>query len=172
MIWWLTEVLNPATKTQANEDLCLLSLNGPNIHTSVEFMEACWSPQIVCIILPANLSCIFQPLDVNFFNHLKVAYHTLKDKHQMESGSVGVPKGLFYRWHQQAWEKAADPRQIWSAWAKAHLYPRKEVRLGLMKAIPPPTQPPNRSPSLRAYPHGSLSRYQALEWQYQPNSIC
>ena len=141
-IWWLTEVFDPATRQQANGSLRLLFLDGPNIHTSVKFLQACWDRRIVCIILPANLSAIFQPLDVDFFNHLKLAYHAQVDKYQMGSGSVRVPKGFFYRWHQRAWAKAAHPRQIRSAWAKAHLYPWKEVQLSLLEHPPPPQAVP------------------------------
>ena len=137
-ICWLTDCFDPATRIRANGSLRLLLLDGPDIHTSVDFLEACWDRKIVCIILPANLSAIFQPLDVDFFNHLKLAYHAQVDKYQLGSSSVSVPKGFFYRWHQRAWAKAANSRQIRSAWAKAHLYPPAAVRAGLCEISPEP----------------------------------
>ena len=138
-IRWLNEVFDPATRDRAAGSPRLLFLDGPIIHTSVEFLEACWAANIVCVILPANLSAVFQPLDVDFFNHVKLAYHTQVDKYQMGSGHVSVPKGFFYRWHQRAWAKAATLRQIRTAWAKARLYPRREVTVGLTEAIPTDT---------------------------------
>ena len=99
-IWWLTECFDPATRNRAGNSPRLLFLDGPDIHTSVDFIQACWDRNIVCIILPANLRAVSQPLDVDFFNHLKLAYHAQVDKYQMGSGSISVPKGFFYRWHQ------------------------------------------------------------------------
>ena len=50
-ICWLTEVFDPATKNRANGSQRLIFLDGPVIHTSVDFLDACWDRQIVCIIL-------------------------------------------------------------------------------------------------------------------------
>jgi len=66
---WLTDCFDPATRDRANGSSRLLFLDGPDIHTQVDFLEACWARDIIPIILPANLSGIFQPLDVNFFTH-------------------------------------------------------------------------------------------------------
>ena len=150
-ICWLTECFDPSTRGRANGALRLLFLDVPDIHTSVEFLEACWSARIVCIILPANLSGIFQPLDVDFFNHLKLAYHQQVDEYQFGSTAVSVPKGFFYRWHQRAWAKAANTRQIRSAWAKAHLFPRQEVRAALSEVSPEP-QPTQTMPETPCCP--------------------
>jgi len=67
-IRWLKECFDPATRGRAGRSRRLLFLDGPDIHTSVEFLEACWDRNIVCIILPAHLSGVFQPLDVDFFS--------------------------------------------------------------------------------------------------------
>ena len=104
---------------------------------SVDILKACWDRKIVCIILPANLSAVFQLLDVDFFNHVKLAYHAQVDNFQMGSGSVSISKGFFYCWHQCAWAKAANSRHIHKAWAKARLYPPREVASGLLEAILP-----------------------------------
>ena len=66
-IRWLTKVFDPYTRDQANGTLPFLFLSRPDIHTSVNFLKTCWDCHIVCIILPANLSAIFQLLDVDFF---------------------------------------------------------------------------------------------------------
>ena len=67
---WLTECFDPYTKPCAGSNRQLLLIDGPKFHCSMEFIEACWSLDIICLLLPANLSAVFQPLDVDFFNHL------------------------------------------------------------------------------------------------------
>jgi len=104
---WLTDCFDPATRAHANGSSRLRFLDGPDIHTQVDFLEACWARDIIPIILPANLSGIFQPLDVNFFNALKLAYHQQVDDFQLGSTAPGVPKGMFYQWFQRAWATTA-----------------------------------------------------------------
>ena len=140
-IRWITDCFDPATKSRAAGSLRLLFLDGPDIHTSVEFLQTCWARKIICIILPANMSGIFQPLDVDLFAHLKREYHRQIDDYQQGSGAVSVPKSFFYRWHQRAWDKAATSRQIRSAWSKSFLYPRAAVTTGLLGLASEPQAP-------------------------------
>jgi hypothetical protein len=138
---WLTTCFDPSTRDRAAGASRLLFLDGPNMHTQVDFLEACWSRDIIPIILPANLSGIFQPLDVNFFNTLKLAYHHQVDDFQLGSSVPSVPKGMFYQWFQRAWATTAYPRQIRSAWAKAGLWPLDKLAMRAGTATPPPIGP-------------------------------
>ena len=137
VIRWQTEVFDPATKDRADGSRRLLFLDGPVIHTSVDFLDACWDRQIVCIILPANMSSVFHPLDVDFFAHVKHEYHRQIDDYQLGLSALSVPKSFFYCWHQRAWAKAANSRQIRSAWSKSFLYPRSAVSTGLGRISSP-----------------------------------
>lgn len=69
-------------------------LDGHNTHTQVSFLEACWDRNIVCVILPAHMSNIFRPLDVDFFNTLKLAHHQQVDSYQLSSTAASVPKSF------------------------------------------------------------------------------
>jgi len=111
-IRWLKECFDPATRRRAGRSRRLLFLDGPDIHTSVDFLEACWDRNIVCIIPAAHLSGVFQPLDVDFFNHLKRHYHTQIDNYHLGSTAARVPKAYFIRWFQQAWQQTTTSRQI------------------------------------------------------------
>lgn len=148
---WLTNCFDPATRERANGSSRLLFLDGPDIHTQVDFLEACWARDIIPIILPANLSSIFQPLDVNFFNTLKLAYHQQVDDFQLGSTAPGVPKGMFYQWFQRAWATTAYSRQIRSAWEKAGLWPLDKHVMRAETPTPPPADATVDQPT----PHSS-----------------
>ena len=47
-IRWLQDRFDPATRARAAGTRRLLFLDGPDIRTSVEFLEACWERWIVC----------------------------------------------------------------------------------------------------------------------------
>ena len=124
-IRWLTDCFDPSTRDRADGALRLLFLDGPNIHTSVNFLEACWDRRIVCIILPANLSGIFSTSLCQLLQSSQIG--VLSTGGQISAWIYlceRVPIGFFYRWHQRAWAKAANLRQIRSTWVKAHLYPQ------------------------------------------------
>ena len=108
-------------------------------HVQVSFLEACWDRNIVCLILPANMSNIFQPLDVDFFNTLKLAFHQQVDDYQLGSNAPSVPKPFFYRWMQRAWSPTANSRQIRAAWAKSGIYPLCQLTMGAVETTPEPT---------------------------------
>jgi hypothetical protein len=78
---WLTECFDPYTKARAGSSRRLLFLNGLESHVQVDFLEECWARKIVCIILPTHMSGVYQPLDVNFFNTLKLKFHKLVDNY-------------------------------------------------------------------------------------------
>ncbi|KIR55585.1 hypothetical protein I315_02174 [Cryptococcus gattii Ru294] len=63
------------------------------------------------------------PLDVDFFTHLKHAYHQQLDDFQIGSGGQKLLKGMLYLWHQRSWAQVATPRQIRSVWRKSSLWP-------------------------------------------------
>jgi hypothetical protein len=71
---WLERNFDPATKGRAGRDRRLLFLDNLTAHLQVDFLEACWARNIVCITLPPHMSNEFQPLNVNFFNLLKHHY--------------------------------------------------------------------------------------------------
>ena len=60
----------------------------------VDFLEACWERSIVCLLLPAHLSGVFQPLDLNFFSTLKLEYHKQVNDYQLGSEASSIPKTL------------------------------------------------------------------------------
>lgn len=135
---WLRDCFDPYTQNRANGARRLLFLDGHDIHINVDFLEDCWARNIVCIILPAHMTNIFQPLDVDFYNQLKDAYSSQVDEFQQGSTASSAPKGAFYRWFQRAWAKTATSRQIRSAWAKTGLYPLSQEAMGALPVTPPP----------------------------------
>ena len=141
---WLTECFDPATRDRAGPARRLLILDGHDSHVQVSFLQACWDRNIVCLILPAHLSGVFQPLDVNFFNPLKLAYHRQVDEYQLGSNATRVPKALFYRWCQRAWASTANSRQIRQSWTEAGLYPLDQVRMRALPVTPEPILPSNQ----------------------------
>lgn len=109
MLKWLEDAFDPFTRDIANggRDRRLFIHDGAESHTKVDFLEACWARNIVVIPLPAKMSGRFQPLDVDFFNTLKAAYHRQLDEYQLGSSLRGVAKGMFWGWHQRAWRETA-----------------------------------------------------------------
>ncbi len=58
---WLEEAFDPFTRERAGggRQRRLLFLDGADAHTKVDFLEACWARNIVCVMLPAHLTGIF-----------------------------------------------------------------------------------------------------------------
>ncbi|EIW71701.1 hypothetical protein TREMEDRAFT_28153 [Tremella mesenterica DSM 1558] len=160
MIQWLTECFDPYTVERANGHPRLLILDGHDCHTSVAFLDACWERNITCLVLPAHLSQVFQPLDVDFFRILKETYDDQIDTYQLGTDEHHIPKPFFYRWHQRAWLRTTTTHQIQTAWAKSYLFPLTRISVGLREARPvtpppqtvPPTEPitPTTTTSLSA----------------------
>lgn len=119
---WLERAFDPYTKGRAHGRRRMLFMDGAKIHLHVEFLEACWSRDIDVIVLPANLSSIFQPLDVKFFNILKSHYERQIDDLQLSVNMTRLPKGLFYRWFQRSWGYTANSALIRKAWKEAGLW--------------------------------------------------
>ena len=121
---WLQH-FDKATKGRADEGRLprLLYLDGHSTHVAIEFLEAAWDANITIFILPANLSAVLQPLDVDFFNPLKAAYHKKLDAFMLGNGANPVPKGAIWPWLQYAWMQTTSQRQIRGAWCKAGLWP-------------------------------------------------
>lgn len=145
MIRWLEDVFDPATRDRVRGDqLRLLFMDGHETHVKVAFLEACWERRIVVVILPANMSGRFQPLDVNFFNTLKLHYHRQLTDYQLGSSLIRAAKGMFWTWHGKAWAETAKPRQIRSAWEKAGLWPLSAEKMGVVESREPtePLTPP------------------------------
>lgn len=71
---WLERCFEPYTREWAGTSRRLLYLDGLDAHVQVDFLEACWEHNVVCVIL-AHLSGVFQPLSIDFFNILKLNYH-------------------------------------------------------------------------------------------------
>ena len=123
---WLTDCFDPYTKQRAGTSRRLLILDGFDTHVQVDFLEECWARNIVCLVLPANLSSVFQPLDVDLFNTLKLRYHDQVDEYQLGSAATRAPKDYFYRWFQRAWKNTITKKQIQRAWREAGLWPLSE----------------------------------------------
>ncbi|CAD6567503.1 MAG: hypothetical protein TREMPRED_003680, partial [Tremellales sp. Tagirdzhanova-0007] len=81
---------------------------GHDTHVKVDFVEACWARNIDSVILPANMTNVFQPVDVAFFDQMKKTYHSKVEAHLLHSSSTSLFKGLFWRWHQLAWKETAN----------------------------------------------------------------
>ena len=101
----------------------MIFMDGAKIHLHVDFLEACWTREIDVIVLPANLSSIFQPLDVKFFNILKSHYERQLDDFHLASDATRLPKGLFYRWLQRSWALTANDTLIRRAWKESGISP-------------------------------------------------
>ena len=154
IIRWLEDVFDPATCDRVERgQQRLLFMDGHETHVKVAFLEACWSRGIVVVILPANLSGRFQPLDVNFFNTLKLHYHRHLTDYQMGSSLIPAAKGMFWSWHGKAWADTATLRQIKSAWAKSGLWPLDQGQMGAIEYALPSTPPPHEPPQGPATPH-------------------
>jgi len=150
---WLEDCSEPSTRERAEGSRRLLILDGHESHVQVEFLEACWRSNIMCVVLPAHLSGIFQPQDVGFFNLLKLAYHRHVDDYQLGLTASRATKPMLYQWHQRAWLEAASSQHIRSAWARAGLFPLSQ---GAMRAltITPERQHAHSNPET---PHNSQS---------------
>ncbi|EIW65511.1 hypothetical protein TREMEDRAFT_36178 [Tremella mesenterica DSM 1558] len=137
---WLEDIFDPATKAIARngKDRRLLFLDGFDAHVQLDFLESCWSRNIVPIILPANMSSEFQRLDVNFFGPLKNAYKRHLHKYLLGNTSPSISKGVFYRWHQEAWRETAQIRQLRSAWRDSGLWPLDQRVMGASRVLSPP----------------------------------
>jgi len=120
----------------------LLIMDGRNTHVKVDFLEACWTRHISCLILPSNMTSIFQPLDVAFFNQVKLSYHSKCEQHLLHSLSTTLSKALFWKWHQDAWKETAIGRKIRPGWRKSGLWPLDGAVMGAEDDIPR-TPPPN-----------------------------
>ncbi|EIW73228.1 hypothetical protein TREMEDRAFT_25048 [Tremella mesenterica DSM 1558] len=150
---WLTDVFDPATRDHVPPHCRrLLFLDGADPHVKVEFLELCWSRNIVVIIFPAGLTGELQPLDVDFFNHLKRTFFNQLDDYQRGSCLSRAAKGMFWRWHQVAWKGTMQDNQIKAAWRKAGLWPLDPEVMGAVdlptSSIPPiPTTPPPQGSS-------------------------
>ena len=121
----------------------LLIMDGHDTHVQIKFLDCCWARVIDCLILLASMTSIFQPLDVAFFNQLKLAYSSKIQAHLLNSNSTSFSKGLFRRWHQQAWREMAVSRNIRPAWRKSGLWPLDQLMMKLDDRYPS-TPPPSR----------------------------
>jgi hypothetical protein len=135
---WLRSCFDPYTRERAGRSRRLLYMDGHNAHVTIEFIEEAWARNIVCIILPAHMSSIYQPLDVDFFGPLKLRYNTMVSDYQLGSDVSRLPKGVFYRWHQRAWAQTATSHQIRQAWAKTGLFPLNRAIMGALSPSPEP----------------------------------
>ena len=138
---WLEDVFDPFTSDRvARGRRRLLFLDGHDSHVKVEFLEACWDRNIVVVIIPANASGFLQPLDVGFFGPLKTRVFGLLDDHRQALDNDPPAKGVFWRFHQQAWKETAMGRSIRSSWRKAGLWPLSSAAMGLRDTITPPRE--------------------------------
>ncbi|EIW67208.1 hypothetical protein TREMEDRAFT_33656, partial [Tremella mesenterica DSM 1558] len=143
MLVCLEESFDRYMKDQAkNGQRRLLFLDGVEPHVKVEFLEACWARNIVCITFPANLSDKFQPLNVDFFGNMKRAYVENIQTFMVGSSVTHVNKGLFWGWHQKAWRATATARQMRGAWRKAGLWPLDQEMMQALDEEKPTTPPP------------------------------
>ena len=101
----------------------MLFLDSHTPHYGVEFLEAAWQLNIVCLILPASLSSRFQPLDVGILDHVKRSCHDTMDHYLIGAHGATVARGMFWRWHQDARAEATTRCRIERAWEKSGLYP-------------------------------------------------
>ena len=136
---WLSRCFKPSTRARAKGSRRLLFLDGHKSHVQVKFLEACWDANIDVVCLPASMSSIFQPLDVNFFNELQKFYEDQVFKYQLGSTVGGALKGMFYSWLQKAWTLAATGRQIWAAWRDSGLWPLGKTCVDGQATPPPPS---------------------------------
>ena len=139
---WLEAVFDPNTRDRVPTGCHrLLIMDGHNTHIKVDFLEACWTRNIDCLILPSNMTSIFQPLDVAFFNQLKMSYHSKCERHLLHTSSTTLSKGLFFSWHQQAWKETAVGRKIRPGWRDSGLWPLDAKMMGAEEEIPHTPQP-------------------------------
>ena len=146
---WMEQAFDPFTKDRVPAGKHrLLLLDGHHSHIKVDFLDACWDRNITCLIFPPHMTSILQPLDVDFFNQLKMAYHRQYDAHILGSASNSVSKGLFWAWHQRAWRDTATSRQIRGAWRKTGLWPLRREMMGAEEEerTPEPQEPRNILP--------------------------
>ncbi|EIW67205.1 hypothetical protein TREMEDRAFT_69735 [Tremella mesenterica DSM 1558] len=177
MVKWLEDVFDPYTRDIAQGRRRLLFIDGAEPHTKVNFLEACWARNIVCIIFPSNMTDKFQPLDVDFFNILKAHYFERLSKYQFGASDSSAAKGMFWGWHQQAWRETATSRQMRGAWRKAGLWPLDRNVMGAQDEgvlrTPPPRDlaedplTPHTIHILRAnncgMRHGEINKDKAIE---------
>ena len=151
---WLETVFDPYTRDNTPAGMQrLLIMNGHEIHVQVDFLDSCWSRGINNLILPANMTSIFQPLDVAFCDQLKSVYHSKVQAQLLHFSSTLLSKGLFWRWHQKAWREMARSRNIRPAWRKARLWPLDQAIMEVENKHPSmlPTILPKQVPVTPTY---------------------
>ena len=137
---WLMDLFDPYTRERARNcaDPRFLFLDGADTHVRVEFMEKCLERNIYLIVIPAHMSQRYQPLDVTFFNVLKMKYHEEMTNFMISAQStIRVNKGMYWAWHQAAWKATVDGRAIRSGWRDSGLW-----RLSQSIMCPPDLEPP------------------------------
>jgi len=150
---WMEQAFDPYTCDRVPTGKSrLLIMDGHESHLKVELLEACWDRGIAFLILPANLTAIFQPLDVDFFNQLKMAYHRHSEEHIFNSASTSASKGLFWGWHQKAWRDTATSHQIKGAWHETGLWPLSREGMGLPEEISSGEHTPERQLAVQIEP--------------------
>ena len=100
------------------------------------------------------VSRILQPSDVASFNRLKKAYHNQWERHLLNPSSTSLSKGLFFRWHQEAWKETAVKRESLSGWSESGLWPLSRAAMGLKTRTT--TLPLLLPPKLWLPPHGAF----------------
>ena len=140
---WLETVFDPYTRAEyPARKQQLLIIDGHGTYVQVSFLDCCCERSINCLILPANMTSIFQPLNVASFNQLKSACHSKAQAHLLSFNSTSLSIGSFWRWHQQAWREMAVSRNIRPAWKKLGLWPLDQLMMQLddgNTSTPPPS---------------------------------
>ena len=111
---WVRECFNPQTVHLGRRRLLLI--DGHASHVSVDFIEYCWSVDIVPLCLPPHTTHFLQPLDVGCFGPLDKAYKKqLVERNKF--GEVYVNKLDYLKFLKRAREKVMTSDVIMSAWA-------------------------------------------------------
>ena len=131
-------------------------IDGHASHITVEFIEYCWTYQIVPLCLPPHTTHYLQPLDVGCFGPLSLAYKRQLDR-MNQMGIVHVNKADFLKFLRDARAEAMTLRVIQSAWASTGLilFNPDRVHMKLPRTLRESISPPPlaRTPTSQCPPN-------------------
>ncbi|PMD31228.1 DDE-domain-containing protein [Hyaloscypha variabilis F] len=138
---WLKTIFERYTKPKRTTQKRLLIVDGHSSHVNIAFVD--WADQhgIILLILPPHTTHRLQPLDVGLFQPLSTYYSVeINDLLDSSLGTVGMTKGLFWKYFKPAFDEAFTEENIQSAFRKSGIWPTDGS--AIIKMITRPTLAP------------------------------
>lgn len=120
LFYWLTELF---VKQIPPLRPVILLLDGHSSHYEPECIRAAAEQGIIVFCLPLHSTHVAQPLDVSFFQPLKVSWSEACHTFMRENPGCVVMKYQFSQLFSKAWYKAFQPNNLISGFAKTGIHP-------------------------------------------------